>query len=41
MSSSEKIEASIPIVMKIIEGDVPNYYYDGFLNEPVITNPVN
>lgn len=32
ISSREKIETNIPIVMKLIEGNVPSYYFDGYLN---------
>lgn len=30
--------SNIPIVMKIIEGNIPNYYLDGYLNRSVISN---
>lgn len=32
ISSKEKIETNIPIVMKLIQGNVPSYYFDGYLN---------
>lgn len=32
VSSREKIETNIPVVMKLIEGNVPSYYFDGYLN---------
>ncbi len=40
VSQNTKISTDIPIVMKIIEGNVPNYYYDGYLNIPYVTNNV-
>lgn len=30
ISTNEKIENNIPIVIKIIEGEVPSYYFDGY-----------
>lgn len=36
ISSNKKINVDIPVVMKIIEGNVPSYYFDGYLNS--ITN---
>ena len=32
VSSREKIETNIPLAIKIIEGDVPSYYFDGYQN---------
>ena len=40
VSKNTKINESIPILMKIIEGSVPNYYYDGFLNNPSIDKTI-
>ncbi|MBR6690587.1 MAG: sporulation protein YunB [Bacilli bacterium] len=36
VSSRTKIQESIPIIMKVIEGNVPSYYFDGYLDS--ITN---
>ena len=36
VSKNTKISENVPILMKIIEGSVPNYYFDGFLNSPSI-----
>ena len=32
VSSNTKINVDIPIIMKIIEGNVPSYYFDGYLS---------
>lgn len=37
VSKNTKIVESIPIVMKIIEGNIPSYYFDGYLSNPSIT----
>lgn len=39
-SATTKIETKIPIVMKLIEGDIPSYYMDGYLSNPSITRSV-
>ena len=39
-STTTKIETNIPIVMKLIEGDIPSYYMDGYLSKPSITRNV-
>lgn len=39
-STTTKIETNIPIVMKLIEGDIPSYYMDGYLSNPSITRSV-
>ena len=39
-STTTKIETNIPIVMKLIEGDIPSYYMDGYLSNPSITRNV-
>lgn len=36
ISSKDSISSTIPIIMKIIEGNVPSYYFDGYLH--TITN---
>jgi len=36
ISSNKKINVDIPVIMKIIEGNVPSYYFDGYLGS--ITN---
>lgn len=40
VSSITNIESNIPIVMKLIEGDVPSYYFDGYLSSPSLTTSV-
>ena len=37
VSSSTKITANIPIVVKLIEGNIPSYYFDGYLTTPSVT----
>jgi len=32
VSSNTKINVDVPIIMKIMEGNVPSYYFDGYLN---------
>ena len=32
VSSNTKLNVDIPILMKVIEGKVPSYYFDGYLN---------
>ena len=32
VSTSKKINADVPVIMKIMEGNVPSYYFDGYLN---------
>ena len=39
-STTTKIETNIPIVMKLIEGDIPSYYMDGYLSNPSVTRNV-
>ncbi len=41
VSSSTKIQTDIPVVIKIIEGNIPSYYFDGYLNTPSITSKVS
>ena len=36
-----KIETNIPIIMKIIEGNIPSYYFDGYLSSPSISKNVD
>ena len=36
ISQNSKIVESIPIIMKIIEGNVPSYYFDGYLSNPIV-----
>lgn len=38
VSATENIENNIPIVIKIIEGEVPSYYFDGYSNNKTYTN---
>ena len=40
ISSKGNIESTIPIIMKLIEGDIPSYYFDGYLNNKTFTNEV-
>ena len=35
ISSKKSIKQSIPIIMKVIEGSVPSYYFDGYLNSKI------
>lgn len=37
VSENTKINTSIPIIMKIIEGNVPSYYFEGYLDSPSLT----
>ena len=39
-STTTKVLTNIPIVMKLIEGDIPSYYMDGYLSNPSITRSV-
>ena len=39
-STTTKVETNIPVVMKLIEGDIPSYYMDGYLSNPSITKNV-
>ena len=32
VSSVKKINVDVPIIMKVIEGNVPSYYFDGYLD---------
>ena len=36
VSSSTKINTDAPIIMKIIEGNVPSYYMNGYLPSPIV-----
>ena len=40
-TSVTKISLDVPIIMKIIEGNVPSYYLNGFVDTPVITSSIN
>lgn len=40
VSSNSKINVDVPILMKIMEGSVPSYYFDGYLGAPSVTNKV-
>lgn len=40
VSSNSKINVDVPILMKLMEGSVPSYYFDGYLNAPSVTNKV-
>lgn len=41
VSSNSKISVDIPVIMKLIEGSVPSYYFDRYLGTPSVTNKVN
>ncbi len=41
VSKSTEISTDIPIIIKIIEGNVPSYYYGGYLSTPYITTSTN
>ena len=32
VSSVKKINVDVPVIMKVIEGNVPSYYFDGYLD---------
>ncbi len=36
-SKKTTITASVPLVIKLVEGEIPNYYLNGYLNSPVVT----
>ena len=40
VSENTKIIESVPILIKIIEGNVPSYYFGGYLSSPYISNSV-
>jgi len=40
VSENSKINVDVPILMKLMEGSVPSYYFDGFLGSPSVTNKV-
>ena len=39
-TNEEKVVTDIPMIMKLVEGNVPSYYLDGYLNSPYVTNSV-
>ena len=41
VSENTKITESIPIIIKVIQGNVPSYYFDGYLSNPSISKTVN
>ncbi len=41
VSNNSKISVDIPIIMKLVEGNVPSYYFDGFLGTPSVTSKVS
>ena len=41
ISNNATIEVDIPILMKVIEGNVPSYYFDGYLSSPSITKSIS
>ena len=40
-SKNTKISTKIPLVMKLIQGDIPSYYLNGFLDTPIFSTKVN
>lgn len=40
-TANTKVSVPVPVVMKLIEGSVPGYYFNGYLETPTITNSVN
>lgn len=40
VSSNTKIETNIPIIIKIMEGKVPEYYFNGYLDTPILTSSI-
>ena len=41
VSENTKIVENIPILIKILEGNVPSYYFDGYLSSPSIGGSVD
>ena len=41
VSQNTKVVESIPVLIKIIEGNVPSYYLDGYLSSPGISGSVD
>ena len=41
VSENTKIKESIPILIKILEGNVPSYYFGGYLSNPSVTHQVD
>ena len=41
VSENTKVKESIPILIKILEGSVPSYYFDGYLSNPSISKNVD
>ena len=41
VSDNTKIKESIPILIKILEGNVPSYYYGNYLSNPAVTHQVD
>lgn len=42
MSERIKIECEIPVAIKLIQGTVPNYYFNGLdKNSPSVTLPIS
>lgn len=40
-SSTVKIDTDVPIIMKLIEGNVPSYYMNGYMQSPMVTNNID
>lgn len=40
VSKNSKISVDVPLIMKLMEGNVPSYYFDGYLSSPSVTNKV-
>ncbi len=39
-STNTKITTNVPVVIKILEGNIPSYYFDGYLNSPSVSTSV-
>ena len=40
VSETIKVSSNIPIIIKLVEGNIPEYYFNGYLNTPTITSSV-
>lgn len=41
ISDNTSVSVDVPIIIKIISGEVPSYYFDGYLTSPSITSEVS
>ncbi|MBQ9072037.1 MAG: sporulation protein YunB [Bacilli bacterium] len=40
VSETIKVSSNIPIIIKLIEGNIPEYYFNGYLDTPTITSNI-